>query len=151
MPDVTHLAAELRLVVGQLARRVRADDPTPPGVTAVIGLLGRQGPMTTSDLAAARQVRPQSMARTVSQLVEQGLAERGTHPVDGRKAPIALTPAGHAVLERERTRRADWLARAIEDTLSTGDQTALAHAVDLLRRLLEQDPAITGGDHGERA
>ncbi|MFE9665849.1 hypothetical protein ACFYOK_04825 [Microbispora bryophytorum] len=33
---------------------MREDDPMPPGIIAVIGLLGRQGPMTTSDLAAAR-------------------------------------------------------------------------------------------------
>ncbi|WP_412751442.1 MarR family winged helix-turn-helix transcriptional regulator [Krasilnikovia sp. M28-CT-15] len=145
MSDATQLAAELRLVLGHLVRRVRADDPTPPGVTAVIGLLGRQGPMTTSELAAARRVRPQSMARTVTQVVEQGLAERGTHPVDGRKAPIVLTQAGREVLEQERTRRADWLARAIEDTLSNDDRESLAHAVDLVRQLLEWDPATRNG------
>lgn len=140
MPQSTDLAADLRLVLGNLVRRVREDDPTPPAITAVLGLLGRQGPLTTSELAAARRVRPQSMARTVGHLVEQGLVARGTHPVDGRKAPIGLTPAGQQALEGERTRRADWLSRAIEDTLSEDEQRTLAQSVDLVRRLLDWTP-----------
>lgn len=145
MSDVSQLAAQLRLVVGQLVRRVRADDPTPPAVTAVIGLLGRQGPMTTSELAAARRVRPQSMARTVGLLVEQGLAERGTHPVDGRKAPISLTAAGREVLEQERVRRADWLAQAMEDALTPAERETLASAVELVRRLVDWQPSERRG------
>ncbi|GAB1640648.1 MarR family winged helix-turn-helix transcriptional regulator [Krasilnikovia sp. MM14-A1259] len=140
MPASTQLAADLRLVLGQLVRRVRADDPTPPDVTAVLGLLGRQGPMTTSELAAARRVRPQSMARSVGRLVEQGLAERVSHPVDRRKAPIALTARGHEILGEERGRRADWLARAIDETLSDRDVQTLTDAVDLCRRLLDWSP-----------
>ncbi|MEV4457391.1 MarR family transcriptional regulator [Microbispora sp. NPDC049633] len=141
MRDASEVAAELRLVVGQLVRRVREDDPMPPGVIAVIGLLGREGPMTTSELAAAQRVRPQSMARTVGRLIEQGLAERGTHPVDGRKAPVSLTAAGLATLEEVRDRRADWLAEAIEDTLSSSERETLASAVDLVRRLVDRAPS----------
>ncbi|GLX10328.1 MarR family transcriptional regulator [Microbispora sp. NBRC 16548] len=144
MRDASEVAAELRLVVGQLVRRVREDDPMPPGITAVIGLLGRQGPMTTSELAAARRVRPQSMARTVGQLIDQGLAERGTHPVDGRKAPVSLTAAGLDALEQVRARRADWLAEAIEDTLSPAERETLAGAVDLVRRLVDWEPSGPG-------
>lgn len=144
MRDASEVAAELRLVVGQLVRRVREDDPMPPGVIGVIGLLGRQGPMTTSELAAARRVRPQSMARTVGQLIDQGLAERGTHPVDGRKAPVSLTAAGLDALEQVRTRRADWLAEAIEDTLSPAERETLAGAVDLVRRLVDWEPSGPG-------
>ncbi|MFG1824800.1 MarR family winged helix-turn-helix transcriptional regulator [Microbispora bryophytorum] len=144
MRDASEVAAELRLVVGQLVRRVREDDPMPPGIISVIGLLGRQGPMTTSDLAAARGVRPQSMARTVGQLIDQGLAERGTHPVDGRKAPVSLTAAGLDTLEQVRTRRADWLAEAIEDTLSPSERETLASAVDLVRRLVDREPSGPG-------
>ncbi|MBD3147671.1 MarR family winged helix-turn-helix transcriptional regulator [Microbispora bryophytorum] len=144
MRDASEVAAELRLVVGQLVRRVREDDPMPPGIISVIGLLGRQGPMTTSDLAAARGVRPQSMARTVGQLIDQGLAERGTHPVDGRKAPVSLTAAGLDALEQVRTRRADWLAEAIEDTLSPSERETLASAVNLVRRLVDREPSGPG-------
>ena len=140
MPEPTDLAADLRLVLGHLVRRIREDDPTPPAVTAVLGLLGRQGPMTTSDLAAAQRVRPQSMARTVGQLIDQGLVARGTHAVDRRKAPIELTPEGTQALDRERTRRADWLSQAIEDTLTVPEQHTLTEAVDLVRRLVDWTP-----------
>ncbi|MEU8276634.1 MarR family winged helix-turn-helix transcriptional regulator [Microbispora bryophytorum] len=84
------------------------------------------------------------MARTVGQLIDQGLAERGTHPVDGRKAPVSLTAAGLDALEQVRTRRADWLAEAIEDTLSPSERETLASAVDLVRRLVDREASGPG-------
>src|SRR4051794_16917886 len=100
--DDALLAADLRLQLGRLVRRGRAEDPRPQAVTAVLGLLGREGPLTTSELAAAQRVRPQSMARTVRQLTQEGLVERSADPRDARKSPLALTAQGRAALERER-------------------------------------------------
>src|SRR4051812_44192177 len=87
MDDVA-LAADLRLQLGRLVRRGRAEDPRPQAVTAVLGLLGREGPLTTSQLAAAQRVRPQSMARTVRTLETDGLVERSTDPQDARARPL---------------------------------------------------------------
>ncbi|RZS90855.1 DNA-binding MarR family transcriptional regulator [Motilibacter rhizosphaerae] len=129
------VAAELRLQVGRLVRRVRSDDPRPSALTQVLGLLDREGPLTTSELAARQRVRPQSMARTVGTLVDEGLVERRTDPGDARKSPLHLSDAGRAALDDERERRRDWLAQAVRDELSTEEQELLARSLPLLARL----------------
>ncbi|MBC9712641.1 MarR family transcriptional regulator [Streptomyces sp. TRM66268-LWL] len=134
-PESAALAAELRTAMGKLARRVKHEDRIPLGQVAVLGALDRDGAMTTSDLAADQRVRPQSMARAVGLLMEQGHITRRAHPTDKRKSLVELTPAGRAALEAERGRRAGWLAQAIEGELSAAERESLARTVTLLNRL----------------
>jgi DNA-binding MarR family transcriptional regulator len=132
---VAHAAAELRLVLGQLVRRVRAESGVPLGQLAVLGLLDRDGPGSTADLAAAQLVRHQSMARTVAQLVEAGAVAQRPHPSDGRKVELSITPSGRRLLEHERERRVDWLSRAIISELGPDELPTLERATSLLARL----------------
>ncbi|WP_405763102.1 MarR family winged helix-turn-helix transcriptional regulator [Streptomyces sp. NBC_00045] len=120
-PASAAVAAELRTALGKLTRRVKLEDQMPLGQASVLGALDRAGAMTPSEPAAEQRVRPQSVARAVGLLMEQGLITRRAHPTDGRKSLVELSSAGQALLEEERGRRADWLARAIEAEL-TGDE-----------------------------
>lgn len=133
------LAAELRLQLGRLVRRGRAEDPRPQAVTAALGLLGREGALTTSQLASAQRVRPQSMARTVRALEAEGLVERSTDPEDARKSPLVLTAQGRAALELERRRRTDWLTVALAEALDPQERETVAAAVPLLARIVAWD------------
>ncbi|MEU4353117.1 MarR family winged helix-turn-helix transcriptional regulator [Streptomyces virginiae] len=129
------IAAELRIAMGRLIRRVKDEDRIPLGQAAVLGALDRNGPMTTSDLAADQRVRPQSMARAVGLLMDQDLVTRRPHPTDGRKSLVELSDAGRTALEAERGRRAGWLAQAIEAELTDEERALLARSTALLERL----------------
>ena len=133
--DTSALAAELRLVIGQLVRRVRTVEAEPFAHKATLGLLDRDGPMTTSDLAHAQHVRPQSMARTVAQLAHEELVRFEPHPTDRRKTLVALTESGQASVHDGRARRSGWLHHAIETELSPEEQNVLAAAIPLLERV----------------
>ncbi|MFJ9648302.1 MarR family winged helix-turn-helix transcriptional regulator [Streptomyces sp. NPDC004244] len=134
-PDAATVAAELRIAMGKLTRRVKHEDRIPHGQVAVLGVLDRDGAMTTSDLAADQRVRPQSMARAVGLLVEQGLVTRRAHPTDGRKSLLELSEAGRVALEAERGRRAGWLALAIDAELTQAERELLARSAALMERL----------------
>jgi DNA-binding MarR family transcriptional regulator len=134
-PEAAAIAADLRTAMGKLTRRVRSEDRLPQGPIAVLGVLDRDGAMTTSDLAADQRVRPQSMARAVSLLLAQDLLTRRPHPTDGRKTLLDLSPAGRAALEAERGRRAGWLAQAIESELTASEREVLARSAALMERL----------------
>ncbi|MFJ3144504.1 MarR family winged helix-turn-helix transcriptional regulator [Streptomyces halstedii] len=134
-PEPATVAAELRTAMGKLTRRVKHEDHIPHGQVAVLGVLDRDGAMTTSDLAADQRVRPQSMARAVGLLLEQGLVVRRAHPTDGRKSLVELSGAGRDALEGERGRRAGWLAQAIEAELTAEERAALARGAALMERL----------------
>jgi DNA-binding MarR family transcriptional regulator len=133
--DDDQLAEELRLIVGQLVRAVRAVDTMPPGEAAVLGYLDRGGPQTTADVAQRRGVSHQSAAKAVKELVGQGLVRTEAHPSDGRKLLLHLTPAGSRRLAEERRRRAASLGTAIDEVLDPEEREALAAVLPLLSRL----------------
>ena len=131
------LASELRVSLGQIFRRIRAEHGFPMGQGAVLGTLDRDGPRSTSDLAAAAKMRPQSMAQTVKELEHAGFVSRRPDPDDGRRVFIELTELGLQRLQEDRRRRDDWLARVLETELSAEERATLAAAAPLLRRLTD--------------
>ena len=135
--EVASTASELRIVLGQLVRRLRVEHRFPISQGAVLGRLGRGGPQTTSALAAAERVRPQSMAQTIGELEADGLVGRTPDPDDRRQVMIGLTERGRRVLAEDRSRREGWLADAIATELTAEEQAVLARAVPLLRRLAQ--------------
>jgi DNA-binding MarR family transcriptional regulator len=135
--DATRAATELRAVLGQLMRRLRSENTRPQSQLAVLSRLDRGGPQTTSGLAAAEHMRPQSMAEVVADLQSDGLVDRTPDPTDRRQLLVALTQEGREFIKDERRRREDWLSQAIADEFSSKEQAVLVEAVALLRRLAE--------------
>jgi DNA-binding MarR family transcriptional regulator len=135
--DSGPLASELRVVLGHLIRRLRSEHRFSLSQGSVLGRLDREGPQSTSKLATAERVRPQSMGQTVAELETQGLIARRPDPADGRSALLELTEAGRTELHEDRGRREGWLAEAIESSLSAGERETLDKAVHLMSRLAE--------------
>jgi len=135
--QIAAAAGELRLVLGQLVRRLRREYTFPVAQATVLSRLDREGPQTTSALAAAERVRPQSMAQTIAELAADELVARHPDPADGRQILIELTEQGRDRLHEERRRREGWLAEAIAAELTAEEQQVLIAAVPLLRRLSE--------------
>jgi len=135
--DTSLVASELRVVLGQLMRRLRAEHRFPISHGAVLGRLDRQGPLSTVELASAERVRPQSMGQTLGELETQGLVSRRPDEADGRRTLLELTDAGRQTLAEDRQRREGWLTQAIEQEFSADEQEVLAQAIPLLARLTE--------------
>jgi DNA-binding MarR family transcriptional regulator len=135
--DPARVASELRVVLGQLLRRLRAQNGFSLSQAAVLGRLDREGSRSVSGLAVSEGVRPQSMAQTVGDLEADGLVERRPDPGDRRRALVSLTANGRAALLVDRGRREGWLAGTMSEHFSAEEQAVLADAVDLLRRLAE--------------
>ncbi len=134
------LSGELRVVIGNLMRRLReqahSEDLTWSQKSA-LSRLERDGPATVTALARAAGVRPQSMGATVATLEAAGLVSGSPHPSDGRQTILLLTPACRDWIAASRAAREDWLFQAIEAKLNAAEQDELAKAVDLLKRLVD--------------
>jgi DNA-binding MarR family transcriptional regulator len=136
--EATELASELRLSLFRLARRLRTQHP--PGEhsftrVGVIMRIKRNGPTTLSELAAADGITPQSMARTVGDLVEDGMLRRDPDPNDGRRILLSLTDKAEQTLEGLQSQRDAWLAVVMLARLSAEEREMLRVAARLLDRL----------------
>ena len=132
------LAGDLRVVLGQLSRRLR-EQATVGDLTqsqkSVLVRLDRDGPSTKSALARAEGVTPQSMGAIIATLESVGFVEGTPDPVDGRKTVVSLTDAALDKVATGRLAREGWLFRAISAALSPTEQKTLRDAVELLTRL----------------
>jgi DNA-binding MarR family transcriptional regulator len=137
--DVTRAASELRIVLGRLVRRLRVENALPLTQGTVLARLERDGPQTTSALAAGERMRPQSMAQTVKELEAGGLVVRRPHAQDRRRLLVELTDRGRRALTGDRTRREGWLAETIAGQLTPDEQQTLVRAIALLARLARHD------------
>jgi DNA-binding MarR family transcriptional regulator len=133
------LAAELRVLVGQLKRRLREQASLGDLTESQIGVLRRldsDGPATVTTLARAEGMRPQSMGANVAALEAAGLVGGTPDPNDRRQTIWSLTAACREKVKAGRTAREDWLFRTIQANLTPAEQEELAQAVELLKRLV---------------
>jgi DNA-binding MarR family transcriptional regulator len=134
----TDLAADLRLAVGRLARRLRQvqlGGLTSSQVSAVAAI-DRLGPVRLGDLATAEGISGPTLTKIVGHLETLGLVARTTDATDRRAARVALTPEGRSRLKRIRSDRDAFLVHRL-DGLDPGARATLAAAVPLLRGLAE--------------
>ena len=133
--------AALRGAVLRLGRRLRyqtlGDGDLSATELAVLGRIGRCGPMAPSALARAEHVKPPSMTKVIEGLEERGLVRRDPHPTDRRQCLISRTDDGEAFVLETRRRRTAWLAQEMSE-LSADERAALLTAGPLLDRLADR-------------
>jgi DNA-binding MarR family transcriptional regulator len=135
------LAAELRVAVGRLSRRLReqsdSGDLTGSQKSVVIRL-ERDGPATVTTLARAEGVRPQSMGATVATLEAAGLVSGSPDPADGRQTILSLTAACRERMKVSRAAKEDWLYRAIRTKFAADEQQSLVTVIEMIQRLADE-------------
>jgi DNA-binding MarR family transcriptional regulator len=139
-PDVTEVAAALRVSIGLLLRRmrqVRPDGELSLPETSALARLDRTGPATSSTLAKLDQISPQSMGATLAGLEARRLVQRHPDPEDGRRAVLSLTEAGQQVLQDKRSARVAQLAQALSNGFTPAELRQLRAAAPLLERLAQ--------------
>ncbi|MDQ4007522.1 MAG: MarR family transcriptional regulator [Actinomycetota bacterium] len=123
----------------RLSRRLRIERASTDlslNQLAVLGTLGRRGPLSVGELAAAEKVQPPSMTRTVNCLCDLGLVRREPHPSDRRQVVVHLSDEARRVLDEDRRRRDAWLARQLDD-LTPDERRLLRQVAPTLERLAQ--------------
>ncbi|MBO9498765.1 MAG: MarR family transcriptional regulator [Novosphingobium sp.] len=138
--STAELAQVLRSFVRALRRRLReqADvgDLTPSQMDTILRL--EAGPSTTSALARAAGIRPQSMGAIVAALDAAGMVRGAPDPADGRQTLLSLTWQCESWLAETRAVRDDWLSRTLDERLSPAERAQIEAAMPLLMRLVAE-------------
>src|SRR5579859_2215710 len=109
-PHTAALAAEIRVMAGQLRRRLREQSSLGDLTESQLGVLRRldsEGPATVSALARAEGMRPQSMGANIAALETAGLVSGTPDPNDGRQTIWSLTAACRERVKAGRMARED--------------------------------------------
>jgi DNA-binding MarR family transcriptional regulator len=132
------IAGELRVVLGQIVRRLReqadGSDLT-KSQASVLGRIERDGSATATALARAEGLRPQSMGTIVAALEAAGLIAGSPDPKDGRKTILSLTETAREQFRTGRLAREDWLTQTMAAALTPSELDQLSSSIDLLRRI----------------
>lgn len=134
------LASELSFAVVRLARQLRArgaESELSLAQLSALSTLVKEGAMTPGALAARERVRPPSMTRVVSSLLELGLVARDAHPVDGRQVLIAVSAAGRHLVEAHRSTSQEWLMKRLAG-LDAAQRETLTQAAELMAVLVDE-------------
>jgi DNA-binding MarR family transcriptional regulator len=131
--DDTALAADLRLVIARLARRLRqlhAGGLTPSQLSALASV-DRLGPVRLGDLAIAERIAAPTLTKIVGALEADGLLVRQADAGDRRVTRVAVTDEGRARLEHIQRERDAYLQRRVAE-LDPADRARLEAALPLL-------------------
>ncbi|HWD70857.1 MAG TPA: MarR family transcriptional regulator [Solirubrobacteraceae bacterium] len=138
----TETAQRLRIVFGQLARRlrpteaVRAAGLTPTRVSVLLNTV-RNGPIRLAEVAEQEGLNPTLLSRTVAHLAQDGLVTRSADETDRRSAWLDATPAGRELAERIRAQRTHAVQVALAE-LSLADRESVEAALPALEQLAQQ-------------
>ncbi len=112
-----------------------------PSQVAVLSRLGKSGPMSPSELAAAERVRPQAITPILAVLSDKGFIERSNDDVDGRRRVASVSAAGQAVLEGGRRAGSEWLIQALEEHCTLKERRMIIDAIAVVDRAINIDEA----------
>ncbi|HEX6449319.1 MAG TPA: MarR family transcriptional regulator [Trebonia sp.] len=131
----------MRVSVGMLIRKLRQvpqrGELTMPESLA-LSRLYRGGPATSSELARAERISPQSMGTTIAELERRALVTREQDPGDGRRIVLSITEAGRRLVHDRRGMRTEMIARALDSAFSPAEVEQLRAAAPLLERLADK-------------
>lgn len=139
--ELKELSSSLRASVSALHKRLRKQmysvDSYSMTEIRTVGLLYRKGSLLPSELAALSKVKPQSMSQILRKLERRDLVKKTPSREDGRKVYVSLTSGGEKMVEQTRYERDEWLAHAIEATLTEDEKKELQKTIMILNKLAE--------------
>ncbi|WP_338118497.1 MarR family winged helix-turn-helix transcriptional regulator [Streptomyces coryli] len=128
------------VVLSRLRRTLRempGEGGMSPSQASALVRLDKLGPSSASELAAAEGMRPQSMAKIVTALLEAGYVVRRPDPEDGRRQVISLTEQGRTQRHGDRRARQALLARALQEQCTAQQLQTIVEAMALLEEVAQ--------------
>lgn len=133
----SEIAALLHEQFARLARQLRTIE-LPQGITperlSALSVIDKRGPISVTALADTELVRPATMSRMVTALVEEGLVKRSEDKSDGRGVLVSTTPKGRRAYQRAHEQRLQHFA-AVLSALGNDQLEAMRSLTASLERL----------------
>jgi DNA-binding MarR family transcriptional regulator len=139
--------SELGKTIGMLFQRImRARKEPEGGQASVLAMLGKCGPIRTSDLAKELFLDQSTVSRHIAHLEADGLVEKVADPEDRRATQLHLTELGHKHVQDFWHKRIE----AMREGLGHWDPEDLRTLKRLMGRYVEDFGAIIANSHEQK-
>jgi len=138
----TSLRQAISGIIKRLRRTIKSDNSYSLSEYSTLSYLYPDQKLSATELAALVRVKTQSMSELLNNLKDQDIVYKTPHETDKRKSLISLTEKGREILEQSRYEKDEWLAQAIENTLSAEEKKVLRNAVVILHKIVAYEPNI---------
>lgn len=142
LQTATSLRQAISGIIKRLRRTVKSDNSYSLSEYSTLSYLYPDQRLSAAELAALVRVKAQSMSELLTNLKDQDIIDKTPHETDKRKSLISLTEKGRDILEKSRYEKDEWLAQAIENTLSAEEKRTLRNAVAILHKIVAYEPNI---------
>jgi DNA-binding MarR family transcriptional regulator len=105
-----------------------------PERLSTLSVIDKNGPISVTALADREMVRPATMSRMVSALVDEGLVRRREDKSDGRGVLVSVTAKGRRIYHRAHQQRLEQLAEVLNG-LSKDQLASMKNLAALLEHL----------------
>jgi DNA-binding MarR family transcriptional regulator len=133
----SEIAALLHEQFARLTRQLRTLE-LPQGMTperlSALSVIEKRGPISVTALADKEMVRPATMSRMVTALVEEGLVKRSDDKSDGRGVLVSATPKGRRAFQRAQEQRLQHFAEVL-DSMNDEQLASMRSLTSALERL----------------
>jgi DNA-binding MarR family transcriptional regulator len=133
----SEIAALLHEQFARLTRQLRTLE-LPQGMTperlSALSVIDKKGPISVTALADREMVRPATMSRMVTALVEEGLVKRSDDKTDGRGVLVSVTSKGRRAFQRAQEQRLQHFAEVLE-SLNDEQLASMRSLASALERL----------------
>lgn len=135
--DIAHLLDECLTKYSRYLRRLSPSWGITPERLSALGAINAHGPVSVSALADIERVRPATMSRMISVLVDDGFAKRRDDKNDRRGVLISATSKGRRVHERASQRCLEEFS-VVLGTLDREQLAAMRAVASLLSELTSE-------------
>jgi DNA-binding MarR family transcriptional regulator len=142
LQTATSLRQAISGIIKRLRRTVKSHNSYSLSEYSALSYLYPDQKLSATELAGLVRVKTQSMSELLINLKNQDIIDKTPHETDKRKSLISLTQKGREILEKSRYEKDEWLAQAIENTLSADEKRTLQEAVAILHKIVAYESNI---------
>jgi DNA-binding MarR family transcriptional regulator len=139
--DNIQFASDLRNTMIRLIKKLRKQSPTGLKLSlterSTLAQLYQHKQLLPSELAAMEVITNQSMSAVLNNLFEMGYIIRTVSETDKRKINISLSPLGESTYVQFMHERDEWLADAITQACTPGEQALLKKVLVPLTKITD--------------
>jgi len=142
LQTATSLRQAISGIIKRLRRTVKSHNSYSLSEYSTLSYLYPDQKLSATELAGLVRVKTQSMSELLSNLKNQDIIDKTPHETDKRKSLISLTRKGREILEKSRYEKDEWLAQAIDNTLSADEKRTLQEAAAILHKIVAYESNI---------